>query len=103
MAQGEVIALRNERDGTNLQRMYYPRIRFRSASGEVVTFESGVALSGTGWQIGEAVPVRYRLDQPHVAECDSVWTLWGHIVLFVFLALVFLCVGLLLLLGVIQP
>jgi uncharacterized protein DUF3592 len=93
VATGVVTALRDERDGTNVQRVYYPRVRFRTGSGRDITFESGMARGGTGWQIGQAVPVRYLVDRPQVAEVDSFMALWGPTVLFALLAVVFEGVG----------
>ena len=93
MATGVVTALRDERDGTNIQRVYYPRVHFRTDSGRDITFESRMARGGTGWQIGQAVSVRYRVDHPEVAELGTFAALWGPAVLFALLALVFGGVG----------
>ena len=90
---GVVTALRDERDGTNIQRVYYPRVHFRTDSGRDITFESGMARGGTGWHIGQTVPVRYLLDRPEVAELDSFAALWGPTLLFALLAVVFEGVG----------
>ena len=93
VAPGVVVALRETRDGMDTQSVRYPRVRFRTASGHDITFESGMALGGHAWQIGEAVPVRYRLDRPEVAEFDSLAALWGPAVALELLALVFMGVG----------
>lgn len=103
VAQGVVVALREDRDGTEVQTLFYPRIRFQTGSGRQVTFESGVASGGNRWQIGDAVSVRYRVDHPETAECDDPLTLWGTTVLFVLLAGVFLSVGCGLLFGLVRP
>jgi hypothetical protein len=71
-AAGVVAALREERDGQETQRVKYARIGFRTSAGRDVTFESEMAIGGRGWTIGDAVPVRYRLDHPETAEVDSV-------------------------------
>jgi hypothetical protein len=44
-------------------------------------------------RIGDSVTVRYRLDQPHVAEIDAFMPLWGPTLLFGALGGVFLFVG----------
>jgi hypothetical protein len=79
------------RDGD--ARTYFPKVTFRTSAGREVTFQSEMASSGAG-QIGETVRVRYRVDQPHVAEIDSFMALWGSTMLFGALGAVFLFVGL---------
>ena len=93
VAGGVVVSLREERDGMDTQRVRFPRVRFRTASGRDVTFEAGMARGGAAWQIGEAVSVRYRVDHPETAEFDSVVALWGPTVVFALLAVVFVSVG----------
>ena len=98
---GVVVALREERDGMDAQRVRYPRVRFRTASGRDITFESSMARGGDAWSIGDAVSVRYQHDHPETAEFDSVLALWGATLLFGALAMVFLGVGTGLLFGLI--
>ena len=93
VAPGVVVALREERDGSETQRFRYPKVRFQTVSGHDVTFESGMARSGDAWRIGETVSVRYQYDRPETAEFDSVLALWGPTLLFGLLAVVFLIVG----------
>lgn len=75
------------------QRFCYARVRFQTASGRDITFESGMARGGAAWRTGEVVSVRYRRDQPEVAELDSFASLWGPTLLFALLAVVFVGVG----------
>ncbi len=93
VAGGVVVALREERDGMDTQRVRFPRVRFRTTSGRDITFEAGMARGGAAWQIGEAVSVRYRVDHPEMAEFDSVVALWGPTAVFALLAVVFVSVG----------
>jgi len=90
---GVVVALREERDGMESQRFCYPRVRFQTASGRDITFESGMARGSAAWKTGEVVSVRYRRDQPEVAELDGFASLWGSTLLFALLSVVFLAVG----------
>lgn len=83
------------------QRVRFPRVRFRTASGRDVTFDGGMARGGAAWAVGQAVSVRYRVDHPEVAELDSVVALWGSTVVFGVLAAVFLGLGVSLWLGII--
>jgi hypothetical protein len=93
VASGVVIALRSERDAMDNRNARYPRIRFHTASGREIAFESGMARGGTAWNIGDTVPVRYRRDHPETAELDGFAPLWGATALFTLLAVVFLGVG----------
>jgi hypothetical protein len=56
--------------------------------------------SSEAGRIGDTVAVRYRSDQPHMAEIDSFMSLWGLTLLFGVLGVVFLFVGLGILVGV---
>lgn len=98
-AAGVIIALREERDGSETLRFSYPRVRFQTTSGRDVTFESAMAGSGKAWYVGEPVSVRYRPDRPDIAEFDSFAALWGAAILFATLGSVFLGVGIGLWLG----
>ena len=101
VAEGVVVALRENRDGTDVQTSFYPRIRFHTASGREVTFESAMASGGNRWRIGDPVSVRYRVDHPETAECDDRLALWGASMLFALLAGAFLGVGCGLLFGLV--
>jgi len=56
--------------------------------------------SSQGKSIGDSVAVRYKPDQPHVAEIDAFMPLWGLTLLFSVLGVVFLFVGVGILTGV---
>lgn len=103
VAAGTVVALRPERDPRDDVPTFRPRVRFRIPAGRDVTFESALASGGDRWRVGDTVAVRYEIDRPESAECDSVVALWGATGLFGLLAAVFSGVGLALLTGLIQP
>jgi hypothetical protein len=93
VADGIVVALREERDGMDNQHASFPRVRFRAASGREVTFEAGMAHGAHGWHVGEVVSVRYRVERPEIAELDGFVALWGPTLVFTLLAVVFVGVG----------
>ena len=83
IASGTIVELieervRNTTSGSmNDEISYFPKVKFQTPSGREVTFQSE---TGRGWkagQIGRTVAVRYRPDQPDVAEIDSFMSLWG--------------------------
>lgn len=92
VASGTIVALteNRERDETS----YFPKVKFRTPAGREVTFESEMGSSSEAGRIGDIVAVRYRPDQPDVAEIDSFMSLWGLVLLFGGLGVVFLFVGL---------
>ena len=92
LASGTIVALIENRERDEIS--YFPKVRFQTLSGREVVFQSEMAGSSEAGRIGAAVAVRYRPDQPHVAEIDSFMSLWGLTLLFGLLGAVFLLVGL---------
>ena len=101
VATGVVVALREERDGTDVQPLVSPKVRFQAASGREITFESRLARGRDAWSVGRPVPVRYLTAQPETAELEGPLALWGATVVFAALAITFLAAGLGLCLGLI--
>ena len=103
-AQGEVIdlVLRSSHDGDSgtSSGVYYPVVRFATAEGEYIEFQSGVGSQPPAYRIGDSVTVRYRPDNPYRARIDSFFQLWFLSVLFGGLGFVFGSIGLVLILVV---
>jgi Protein of unknown function (DUF3592) len=95
---GTIIALTETRDRDEIS--YFPKVEFHTPSGRGITFQSAMGSSTAAKRIGDSVTVRYRLDQPHVAEIDAFMPLWGPTLLFGGLGGVFLFVGAGILMGV---
>lgn len=95
-AVGAVVSLRRERDGMDTQNCLFPLIRFQTASGRTITFESRMGRSDDAWHIGDRVPVRYRVDRPELAELEGFLALWFSTLILLVLATVLagLAVGL---------
>jgi hypothetical protein len=92
VASGTIVALTENRETDEIS--YFPKVKFQTPSGRDVTFESEMGSSSPAGRIGDIVAVRYRHGQPHVAEIDSFMSLWGLLLLFGGLGVVFLFVGL---------
>lgn len=82
-AQGTVVDLTNapsESIGsggrTEVQYFSSPRVKFRTASGEEVTFESSLGSSTPSFRAGDTVRVRYLPERPAEAEIDGFWENW---------------------------
>jgi Protein of unknown function (DUF3592) len=97
IASGTIVALTENRERDEIS--YFPKVKFQTSSGREVTFQSEMGSSSEAGQVGHTVAVRYRIDQPHVAEIDSFMSLWGLALLFGVLGVVFLFVGLGILVG----
>jgi hypothetical protein len=91
VATGVIEALTESRDEEEVS--YFPTVRFRTAAGREVTFQSGTGSGESSWTIGDRVPVRYRRDRPECAEVGSFAALWGAALLFALLGVAFLFVG----------
>ena len=90
-APGTIVALTEDRNRDEIS--YFPKVEFHTPSVRGITFQSGMGSSTAARTIGDSVRVRYRLDQPHVAEIDAFMPLWGPTLLFGALGGVFLFVG----------
>ena len=88
---GTIIALTETRERDEIS--YFPKVEFHTPSGRGITFQSAMGSSTAAKRIGDSVTVRYRLDQPHVAEIDAFMPLWGPTLLFGGLGSVFVFVG----------
>jgi hypothetical protein len=94
---GTIVGLTENRDHDAIS--YFPTVRFQAASGSSITFQSEMGSSTDDNKIGDTVTVRYRPEQPHVAEIDAFMPLWGLTVLFGGLGVVFLFIGFAILAG----
>jgi uncharacterized protein DUF3592 len=98
IAAGVVMALTENREREEIS--YSPKVKFQTPSGRDITFQSAMGSSSEARSIGDSVAVRYRPDQPHVAEIDAFMPLWGLTLLLSVLGVVFLFVGVGILTGV---
>jgi hypothetical protein len=61
-ATGEVVGYHETRDGGETR--YRPRIRFRTANGEIVTVAGQLAASSQRFALGTQVPMTYKASKP---------------------------------------
>jgi hypothetical protein len=99
IASGTIVAFTENRERDEVS--YFPKVKFQTPSGHEVTFQSEMGSTSHAGRIGHTVAVRYRTDQPHVAEINSFMSLWGLTLLFGVLGVVFLFVGLGIVVGLI--
>jgi hypothetical protein len=65
-ATGEVVSYFESPDGDKIR--YRPRIRFRTATGEIVTTSGQLSAATKRFEIGAHVPVVYRPERPTEAR-----------------------------------
>jgi hypothetical protein len=73
-ATGEVVSYRETRDGDRVRQT--PRVRFRTANGEIVTIDGQLATSSQRFAIGAQVPMLYKLSQPTTARVATFTDNW---------------------------
>jgi hypothetical protein len=71
-ARGTVVGAVQQTSGAKTY--YHPRVQFTTADGRTVVFTSAFG-SEVEPDVGDPVPVRYRLESPEQAEADST-TMW---------------------------
>lgn len=90
-AAGTVIEVRVRGVGRNA--VSFPVFEFRTSEGTVQRAESMMGTGLQGFQVGEAVAVRYDPADPSKAEVDTFAVLWGLVLLRAGFALIFLVMG----------
>jgi hypothetical protein len=73
-ATGEVVSYNEIHDGDQLR--YSPRVRFTTATGEIVTVGGQMAATSQRFAIGEQVPVLYKLSEPTTARVATFTDNW---------------------------
>jgi len=72
---------------------YYPLIRFKTKSGQVVEFKSSFGSNPPSYVVGARVPILYDPDNPHRAEINSFMSLWMGVIILLALGGIFTAVG----------
>jgi Protein of unknown function (DUF3592) len=95
-AQGEVTGLEYGRDNSSSSSsrgVYYPVVKFRTATGEAHTFRSNSGSSPPSYRVGEAVSVLYDPASPFDARIKGFFSLWLLAFIFGVIGSVFALVG----------
>lgn len=74
--------------------LYYPVIRFKTATDETIDFKSGTGSNPPDHKKGEQVQVRYDPDNPYRAKIDSFFSIWIFCILFAGMGIAFSGIGL---------
>ena len=73
--------------------MFYPRIRFRTADGQDISFISNLGTRPPTYNIGDSVTVLYDVSDPHRASVRSLLGIWVLPMILGTLGFVFSSVG----------
>jgi hypothetical protein len=73
-ATGEVVGYFENRDGDTVK--YRPRIRFKTATGEIVTVAGQLAASSQRFAVGAQVPMVYKATKPMEARVGLFTDNW---------------------------
>jgi len=73
-ATGEVVSYHEIRDGDQVR--YSPRVRFTTATGEIVTVDGQMATTSRRFAIGAQLPVSYKVSQPTTARVATFTDNW---------------------------
>jgi hypothetical protein len=91
--QGTVIEMVRVRDSDNAGYMYTPRVRFSTAEGKTIEFESSLRTNPPAYSTGQTVTVLYDPNVPESASIRGFFTLWFMALILSFIGVVFLGVG----------
>ncbi len=90
-ATGEVVSYHEIRDGDETH--YRPRVRFRTATGEIVTISTPMASSSRRFEVGTQVPVVYKVAKPTEARLALFTDKWLGVCIAAFIGLAGLAGG----------
>ena len=71
---GEVVSYREVRDDGDTR--FRPRIRFKTAAGEIITIDSQFSTKTRRFSIGDRVPMIYKAQQPTTARVNAFIDNW---------------------------
>jgi hypothetical protein len=82
---GEVVSYREINDGKSTR--YAPRVRYKTATGEIVTIDGQFATASPRFTVGEKVPLTYKIAKPDEARIALFVDNWLGPVIAVFIGL----------------
>ena len=65
-ATGSVVSYREITDGT--EKRYAPRVRYKTATGEIITIDGQFATTSKRFAVGDTVPLNYKIAKPTEAR-----------------------------------
>jgi uncharacterized protein DUF3592 len=96
MVSGVVVSLEYRRDTSSSSNggVYYPVVKYKTATGEERTLRSNTGTSPPSYRVGEVVSVFYDPGNPFDARIKGIFSLWLLAIIFGILGCVFSLIGL---------
>jgi hypothetical protein len=91
--QGAVIEMVRVRDSEDKGYLFTPVVRFQTADGRTIEFQSGLRTNPPAYRAGQAVSVLYDPEEPQSAAIRGVLSLWLTPIIVGFIGTIFLAVG----------
>jgi Protein of unknown function (DUF3592) len=91
--QGTVIEMVRVRDSDNTGYLFTPLVRFQTAQGRTIEFQSSLRTNPPAYRAGQTVPVLYDPEEPQSAAIRGVLSLWLLPIILSFIGLIFSGVG----------
>lgn len=93
-AQGSVIEMVRVRDSDTGSLSFAPLVRFITADGNTIEFQSTVQSNPPGYRAGQNVTVLYDPAKPNSAALSGLFSIWGVPVILGIIGVVFTAFGL---------
>jgi hypothetical protein len=90
---GSVIEMVRVRDSDNTGYLFTPRVRFQTANGRTIEFQSSVRTNPPAYRTGQAVQVLYDPEEPQSAAIRGVLSLWLMPIILSFIGSIFVGLG----------
>jgi len=91
--RGQVVEMVRVRDRDDQGYTFTPLVRFQTADGRTVEFQSSLRNNPPGYHTGQAVSVLYDPEEPHSAAIRGVLSIWLLPIVLSFLGSIFLAIG----------
>jgi hypothetical protein len=91
--QGSVIEMVRVRDSDDKGYLFTPLVRFQTAEGRTVEFQSSLRTNPPAYHTGQTVSVLYDPEEPHSAAIRGVLSLWLMPMILSFIGSIFLAIG----------
>jgi hypothetical protein len=91
--EGTVIEIVRHRDSDNTGYVFAPRVRFATAEGRTIEFESRLRTYPPAYRPRQTVTVLYERDVPESATIHGFFSLWLMAMILGFIGSIFLLIG----------
>src|SRR5262245_30306993 len=94
-AEGSVVEMIRVVDRDTYSSMFAPLVRFRTADGKSIEFQSTTQTNPPAYYAGQAVTVRYDPARPNSAAIAGLFSIWGATMILAVLGVMFTGFGIL--------